>query len=50
MATAEPDYFCHKCQEHIGNVTVKYLFENLLIIIKDFLFRISNVHVVEKVL
>jgi len=21
MATAEPDYYCHKCQIHIGHVT-----------------------------
>ena len=25
MATARPNYYCHKCQEHIGHVTVNIL-------------------------
>jgi hypothetical protein len=51
MATAELDYFCHKCQIHIGHVTVKCTL-NQLSLIKDYfiLFRTSNVHVAEKVL
>ena len=50
MATARPNYYCHKCQAHIGHVTVRHASSLIYLISKNNHFRISNVLIVKKIL
>lgn len=37
MATARPNYYCHKCQRHIGHVTVSKIFLRSRFVVRFFL-------------